>query len=124
MGKLADAFLPEPRVLHRWPSLRFSVKRPRSEAPAGIPLARICAGGGQQCASLPRTPKPEPWVPRTTPVHDPVTSAQGGLLFNLVGNGCRPALLLRPSRVRKNARRLSFRSAGLPANPESMNTGS
>ena len=24
------------------------------------------------------------------------------LLFNLVGNGCRPALLLRPSRVRKN----------------------
>jgi group II intron reverse transcriptase/maturase len=45
MAKLADEFLPKPRVLHPWPSVRFAVKHPRWEPSAGIPLARICAGG-------------------------------------------------------------------------------
>jgi RNA-directed DNA polymerase len=29
MAKLADAFLPKPRVLHPWPSVRFAVRHPR-----------------------------------------------------------------------------------------------
>jgi RNA-directed DNA polymerase len=29
MAKLADEFLPQPRVLHPWPSARFAVKHPR-----------------------------------------------------------------------------------------------
>ena len=29
MTKLADEFLPPPRVLHPWPSVRFSVRHPR-----------------------------------------------------------------------------------------------
>jgi RNA-directed DNA polymerase len=28
-AKLADAFLPKPRILHPWPSVRFAVKHPR-----------------------------------------------------------------------------------------------
>jgi hypothetical protein len=34
-------------VLHPWPQQRFAVKHPRWEPRAGIPLARICAGGGR-----------------------------------------------------------------------------
>jgi group II intron reverse transcriptase/maturase len=29
MGKLADEFLPKPRILHPWPSVRFSARHPR-----------------------------------------------------------------------------------------------
>ena len=29
MAKLADAFLPKPRVLHPWPNVRFAVRHPR-----------------------------------------------------------------------------------------------
>ena len=29
MAELADQFLPKPRVLHPWPSMRFAVKHPR-----------------------------------------------------------------------------------------------
>ena len=29
MAKLADEFLPKPRVLHPWPSVRFAVRLPR-----------------------------------------------------------------------------------------------
>jgi len=47
MGKLANDWLPEPRILHPWPSQRFAVKHPRWEPYAGIPLVRICAGDGQ-----------------------------------------------------------------------------
>lgn len=39
------AWLPRPRILHPWPNKRFAVKHPRWEPSAGIPLARICAGG-------------------------------------------------------------------------------
>jgi hypothetical protein len=29
MGKIADDWLPQPRILHPWPSIRFAVKHPR-----------------------------------------------------------------------------------------------
>ncbi|MGB8840970.1 MAG: hypothetical protein WCC64_07840, partial [Aliidongia sp.] len=47
MGKLADDWLPKPRILHPWPNQRFAVKHPRSEPYAGKPHVRICAGGAQ-----------------------------------------------------------------------------
>ena len=43
--KLADDFLPKPRILHPWPNKRFAVKHPRWEPSARIGLAGICAGG-------------------------------------------------------------------------------
>ncbi len=46
--KLADDWLPRPRILHPWPNQRFAVKHPRWEPDAGIPHVRICAGGAQQ----------------------------------------------------------------------------
>ena len=45
MRKLADEWLPTPRILHPWPSQRFAVKHPRWEPYAGVPPVRICAGG-------------------------------------------------------------------------------
>jgi RNA-directed DNA polymerase len=48
MRKLADDWLPAPRILHPWPDQRFAVSNSRWEPRAGIPLARICAGDGQQ----------------------------------------------------------------------------
>jgi group II intron reverse transcriptase/maturase len=47
MGKLADHWLPKPRILHPWPEQRFAVKHPRWEPYAGKSLVRICAGGAQ-----------------------------------------------------------------------------
>lgn len=44
--RYADRWLPRARILHPWPDERFAVKHPRREPSAGIPLARICAGGG------------------------------------------------------------------------------
>ena len=35
MRKLAEEWLPEPRILHPWPSMRFAVKHPRWEPYAG-----------------------------------------------------------------------------------------
>jgi RNA-directed DNA polymerase len=46
MHRLAAAWLPQPRILHPYPDKRFAVMHPRSEPCAGIPLARIWAGGG------------------------------------------------------------------------------
>ncbi len=43
--RLADDFLPKPRILHPWPMQRFAVKHPRWEPYAGMPHVRICAGG-------------------------------------------------------------------------------
>jgi RNA-directed DNA polymerase len=48
IDRLADDWLPKPRILHPYPDTRFAVKHPRREPCAGIPLARIWAGGGQQ----------------------------------------------------------------------------
>ena len=43
--KLAEDFLPRPRILHPWPDQRFAVKHPRWEPYAGMPHVRFCAGG-------------------------------------------------------------------------------
>jgi len=47
MTKIADAWLPKPRVLHPWPKQRFAVKHPRWEPYAGKPHVRFCAGGAR-----------------------------------------------------------------------------
>jgi RNA-directed DNA polymerase len=47
LAKVASKWLPFPRILHPWPNQRFAVKHPRWEPSAGIPLARICAGGAR-----------------------------------------------------------------------------
>jgi len=47
ISKLTNDWLPKPRILHPWPSVRFNVKHPRWEPYAGIPPVRICAGGAQ-----------------------------------------------------------------------------
>jgi RNA-directed DNA polymerase len=48
MRRLAADWLPQPRILHPYPDKRFAVMHPRQEPCAGIPPARIWAGGGQQ----------------------------------------------------------------------------
>jgi RNA-directed DNA polymerase len=47
MKQLADAWLPQPRILHPWPNVRFAVRYPRWEPYAGKPHVRFCAGGAQ-----------------------------------------------------------------------------
>jgi group II intron reverse transcriptase/maturase len=47
MNRLADRWIPKPRILHPWPSQRFAVNHPRWEPYAGVPLVRFCAGGAQ-----------------------------------------------------------------------------
>jgi RNA-directed DNA polymerase len=47
MHRLAADWIPKPRILHPYPDKRFAVTHPRWEPCAGIPLARIWAGGGQ-----------------------------------------------------------------------------
>ena len=47
INKLADQWLPKPRILHPWPNQRFAVKHPRWEPDAGMPHVRFCAGGTQ-----------------------------------------------------------------------------
>ena len=48
MHSLAADWIPRPQILHPYPDKRFAVTHPRWEPCAGIPLARIWAGGGQQ----------------------------------------------------------------------------
>jgi len=48
MRRLSNDWLPRPRILHPWPDQRFAVRNSRWEPRAGMPLARICAGGDQQ----------------------------------------------------------------------------
>jgi len=48
VDKLAERWLPKPRITHPWPSQRFRVKHPRWEPYAGIPPVRFCAGGAQR----------------------------------------------------------------------------
>lgn len=47
MKRLADDYLPKPRILHPWPEQRFAVKHPRWEPYAGKPPVRFCAGGAR-----------------------------------------------------------------------------
>jgi len=44
INKLADQWLPKPRILHPWPNQRFAVKHPRWEPDAGMPHVRFCTG--------------------------------------------------------------------------------
>jgi RNA-directed DNA polymerase len=45
--RLADDWLPKPRILHPWPKSRFAVRHPRWEPYARIGPVRICAGGAR-----------------------------------------------------------------------------
>ena len=45
MTKLADEWLPKPRILHPWPTTRFVARHPRWEPYAGKSHVRFCAGG-------------------------------------------------------------------------------
>lgn len=45
--RMADDWLPRPRILHPWPDKRFAVRHPRWEPYARIGHVRICAGGAQ-----------------------------------------------------------------------------
>jgi len=45
--RLANDWLPMPRILHPWPDKRFAVRHPRWEPYAGKPHVRFCAGGAQ-----------------------------------------------------------------------------
>ena len=47
VSRLADDWLPQPRILHPWPNQRFAVRHPRWEPDARIGHVRICAGGAQ-----------------------------------------------------------------------------
>jgi group II intron reverse transcriptase/maturase len=46
--RLANDWLPKPRILHPWPEARFRVTHPRWEPYALIGPVRFCAGGAQQ----------------------------------------------------------------------------
>ena len=46
--RLANDWLPKPKILHPWPQQRFAVKHPRWEPYARIGPVRFCAGGAQQ----------------------------------------------------------------------------
>jgi hypothetical protein len=46
-SKLADDWLPRPRILHPWPNQRFAVKHPRWEPDARMGPVRICPGGAR-----------------------------------------------------------------------------
>ncbi len=46
--RLANDWLPKPRILHPWPQARFAVRHPRWEPYALIGHVRFCAGGAQQ----------------------------------------------------------------------------
>jgi hypothetical protein len=46
--RLANDWLPRPRIVHPRPQLRFAVRHPRWEPYAFIAPVRFCAGGAQQ----------------------------------------------------------------------------
>ena len=83
MAKLADEFLPKPRVLHPWPSVRFTVRHPEVGAVCGNSARTDLCGGDQQWASLPRTMS-QP-VARATDFR-PVPARCAGPHINRVGN--------------------------------------
>ena len=45
--RLANDWLPKPRILHPWPDARFAVRHPRWEPYARIGPVRFCAGGAR-----------------------------------------------------------------------------
>jgi RNA-directed DNA polymerase len=46
-SRLANDWLPKPRILHPWPDARFAVRHPRWEPYARIGPVRFCAGGAR-----------------------------------------------------------------------------
>ena len=54
MHRIATRWLPPARVTHPDPRRAIRRQNPREEPSAVVPLAGICAGGGQQWPSLPR----------------------------------------------------------------------
>ena len=48
IARLADDWLPKPKILHPWPKQRFAVRHPRWEPYARIGPVRLSAGGAQQ----------------------------------------------------------------------------
>jgi group II intron reverse transcriptase/maturase len=46
-ARLANDWLPKPRILHPWPDARFAVRHPRWEPYARIGPVRFCAGGAR-----------------------------------------------------------------------------
>ena len=49
--KLAEDFLPRPRILHPWPEKRFAVRHPRWEPYAGMPHVRLCVQQRLACSA-------------------------------------------------------------------------
>ena len=47
IARLANDWLPKPRILHPWPDARFAVRHPRWEPYARIGPVRLCAGGAR-----------------------------------------------------------------------------
>jgi hypothetical protein len=45
INRLANQWLPKPRILHPWPTQRFDVKHPRWDPDAGMAHVRFCSGG-------------------------------------------------------------------------------
>ena len=54
--KLADDWLPKPRILHPWPTQRLITKHPRWEPYAGKSHVPFCAGGARSNTRLYRDP--------------------------------------------------------------------
>src|ERR1700758_5690320 len=59
--KLADDWLPKPKILHPWPHQRFAVKYPRWEPYAGVPHTDLC--GGRTVTGVPTAIK-RCWFPK------------------------------------------------------------
>jgi hypothetical protein len=47
ISRLADDWLPQPRILYPWPNQRLAVRHPRWEPDAQIGRVQICAGRAQ-----------------------------------------------------------------------------
>jgi RNA-directed DNA polymerase len=84
LRRLADRWLPRPRILHPWPSVRFDA-RTRGRSPVVDAHAGICAGGAWQRASLPRCP-PEPPL-RGEASNCPQVHWLKTVVLNVVGKG-------------------------------------
>src|ERR1700676_4733350 len=62
--RLADDWLPQPRILHPWPESRFAVRHPRWEPYARIGPVRICAGG-REVTRVPTAKVTGRWLKRS-----------------------------------------------------------
>ncbi len=81
IARIADDWLPKPRILHPWPHQRFVVKHSRWEPYAGIPHVRICAGG-RPVTGVP-TAIDTPLTPAMRPPIGPPASPSAALMAKL-----------------------------------------